>query len=157
MKTSLIALCCLVPLLAVAEPSGRPPPPHFLEHTWVSLLLEHRQDLGLSEAQVTQLQGIQETLKSKAAPMMQTLESLRPEPGTPPSEEEMLAHREQMHATMRQLRDADTAAYQQAEALLTDAQKTKARALVSEETAAREKRRQQMGPRMHPRGGPAPR
>ncbi|MBJ6763814.1 Spy/CpxP family protein refolding chaperone [Myxococcaceae bacterium JPH2] len=156
MKTSLIALCCLVPLLAVAQPSGGPPHPPFMERSWVSLLLEHRQDLGLSDTQVAQLQGIQDALKSKAAPMMQTLESLRPEPGTTSSEEEMLAHREQVHTTMRQLRDADTAAYQQAEALLTDAQKTKARALVSEETAAREKRRQELGPRMHPRGGPAP-
>lgn len=184
MRRQLLTLCLLFPLISLAESSEArndgppPPPPPFAMKSWVQVLLEHRQELSLTDAQVAGMERIQQALEQKTAPVKQTLEQLRPPPpppgmmgqgrGGPGAEgmrggsrpepgamdEEHRARFEQVHSLMQQLRDSDDAAYQQAEALLSDSQRQTARALVSAESDAREKRRQEMHQRMQQRRGP---
>ncbi|WNG32867.1 hypothetical protein F0U61_03980 [Archangium violaceum] len=161
MKRPFLALCLLLPLLATAQTQTAPsanephgPPSRFAHKSSVALLLEHSQDLALTSAQLSELERIAATLTEQSAPLKQSLESLRPPRGERPHTrgqaptEEMRARREQAHGLMKQLHDADTAAYQQAEALLSDAQKTAARELIAEERQAHEQHRREMHQRM---------
>jgi hypothetical protein len=161
-----------------SQPPFPPPgPPPFALKTWVDVLLEHRQELALTSQQVAGMDRINKTLAEKDAPLKDALEQLRPPPppggmgrgmGGPmpgdargggdasanrPSQEEMRARFEQAHALMDQLKANDEAAYQEAEALLSDAQKATAQALVSAEETARQKHHQEMRQRMHERTG----
>ena len=179
MRRSLLMVCLLAPLISLAQsqppPQGecqRPPPP-FAQKSWVELLLEHRQELALTDVQAGGLERINQALTEKNAPLKETLEQLRPPPppmgrdmagpgqgasqgSRPegmPSEQEMRARFEQVHGLMQQLSDNDDAAYREAEALLSEAQKQTAQALVNTEADAREKHREQMHQHMRERMG----
>ncbi|RKH30134.1 hypothetical protein D7Y13_39215 [Corallococcus praedator] len=137
-------------------------PPHERKSP-VQLLLEHRQDLALSDTQAAGLERIQAALEVKNAPLMQSLEALKPArppgdgtrpQGPPPAsgtqeDATRRANREQAHGLFDQLRTNVTQAYQEAEQLLTDAQKTQARTLLQAEMAAHR-------PGHGGRGGPPP-
>jgi hypothetical protein len=186
MRRHLLTLCLLFPLITLAESQEArndslppPPPPPFAMKSWVQVLLEHRQELALTDAQVAGMERIQLALEEKTAPLKQTLEQLRPPPpppgmmgqgrGGPGAEgprsgsrpepgamdEEHRARFEQVHGLIQQLRASDDAAYQEAEALLSESQRQTARALISAEADAREKRRQEMHQRMQQRRGPS--
>ncbi|MFL5350606.1 MAG: Spy/CpxP family protein refolding chaperone [Hyalangium sp.] len=178
MRRHLVTLCVLFPLITLAQSQGaagqQPPPPGhppFAQKTWVQVLLEHRQELALTDAQVAGMERIDKALAEKNAPVKSALEQLRPQHPGPmgpgmggpmpqdakgggepaanrPSEQEMRAHFEQARGLMDQLKANDDAAYNEAEALLNDAQKKTAHQLVSAEAEVREKRRQEMHQRM---------
>ncbi|WP_224369906.1 hypothetical protein [Hyalangium versicolor] len=182
MRRTVLTLCLLLPLMSMAESQeargDMPPPPHpppFAMKSWVEVLLEHRQDLALTDAQVAGMERIQQALDEKNAPLKQTLEQLRPPPppqdvtgqggqrgfgmrgGNRPDPSTMDAeHRarfEQARGTMDQLRANDDAAYSEAEALLSASQRQAAQAIVTAEKEARESRRQEMHQRMRERMG----
>ncbi len=185
MRRHLVTLCLLFPLISLAQSQGaasQPPPPPghppFAQKTWVQVLLEHRQELALTDAQVAGMERVDKALAEKNAPLKQALEQLRPPhpgpmgrgmggpvPGNEkaggeqaadrPSEEQMRARFEQARGLMEQLKANDDAAYLEAEALLSDAQKQTAHAIVNAEADAREKRRQELHQRMRERMGNA--
>ncbi|RKH11590.1 hypothetical protein D7V97_10820 [Corallococcus sp. CA053C] len=136
----MLGLLLSVPAFAEATPTqdatrGPPRPPPFARPSPVQLLLDHRQELALTDAQATGLERIQAALETKNAPVKQSLEALRPA-GPPPAsgtqdDATHRANREKAHGYFEQLRTNDTQAYQEAEQLLTDAQKTQARALIT--------------------------
>jgi hypothetical protein len=119
-----------------AQAQGQRRPPPFERKSWVRLTLDHRQDLGLTDAQAASLERIQAALEAKNAPVKQSLEALRPSPpqagqgarpsGPPPDD----AAREKVHGLFEQLRSNDMAAWQEAQQVLTDAQKTQAQSLI---------------------------
>lgn len=178
MRRQLITLCLLFPLISLAQSqeavSPQPPPPghpHFAQKTWVQVLLEHRQELALTDTQAAGMERIDKALAEKNAPVKSALEQLRPQHPGPmgrgmggpmpqdakgggeqaanrPSEEEMRSHFEQARGLMDQLKANDDAAYKEAEALLNDTQKQAAQKIVSAETQVREQRRQEMHQRM---------
>ncbi|NPC68359.1 hypothetical protein D7Y27_05240 [Corallococcus sp. AB004] len=135
-----------------ASQGARRPPP-FERKSPVQVLIDHRQDLALTDAQAASLTKIQTALDAKNAPVKQSLEALRP-PAPPdrgtqqgtPSAQDQAAH-EQARGLFEQLRTNDMAAYQEAEQVLTDAQKTQARTLLESE-------RRSHGPGHGGRGGP---
>lgn len=188
MRRQLVTLCLLFPLISLAQSQeATNPPPHHMGHppfaqkSWVQVLLDHRQELALTDTQVAGMDRIQKALDEKNAPLKTSLEQLRPpgpmgrgmggpmpgeakaggEPAAnPPSQEEMHARFEQVRGLMEQLKTNDDAAYTEAQALLNDTQKQTAHTIVSAEADAREKRRQEMHQRMrehmgeHMGGGP---
>jgi hypothetical protein len=183
MRRHVLTLCLLLPLVSLAqspEAAGGPPPfhPPFAQKSWVQVLLEHGQELALTDAQVSGLQRIDQSLTEKNAPLKELLEQLRPprpgpmergrgapgmdamKPGQQqenrPSPEELRSRFETAHSTMEQLRANDEAALGEAEALLSAEQQEKARAIVAAEKEAREKRRQEMHQRMRERMGNGP-
>ncbi|MDC0708232.1 Spy/CpxP family protein refolding chaperone [Stigmatella sp. ncwal1] len=128
----------------------------------MELLLEHTQDLGLTDAQSNSLESIHQALLQKNAPLKKTLEQLRPPPPMDgnqtrqgPPDEAMRARFEQAHDTLQQMKDNNDAAYSEAESLLSDEQKQKARALISQEIELREKHRESMQQRRRERMGPS--
>lgn len=146
-----------------AQGEHRPPP--FERKSGVRLLLDHRQDLALTDTQAASLERIQTALDAKNAPVKASLEALRPSPppgggeqgsrppGPPPDTgtQDDVARRanwEKAHGLFDQLRANDMAAYQEAEQVLTDAQKTQAQALLQAEM------RSHHGPGPGGRGGP---
>ncbi|MBZ4329932.1 Spy/CpxP family protein refolding chaperone [Corallococcus coralloides] len=153
----MLGLLFAVPTFASSTPTSqgssqdarRPPP--FERKSPVQVLIDHRQDLALTDAQAASLERIQTALDAKNAPVKQSLEALRP-PAPPdrtqgtPSAEDKAAH-EQARGLFEQLRANDLAAYQQAEQVLTDAQKSQARTLLETE-------RRSHGPGHGGRGGP---
>ena len=132
-----------------ASQGARRPPP-FERKSPVQVLIDHRQDLALNDAQVSNLERIQSSLDAKNAPVKQSLEALRPstppERGTQPSAQDQANH-EQARGLFEQLRSNGMAAYQEAEQVLTDAQKTQARTILETERRAH-------GPGHGGRGGP---
>ncbi|NOK16332.1 Spy/CpxP family protein refolding chaperone [Corallococcus carmarthensis] len=160
MKRHLIMLGLLFAVPAVAgsttptqdasQGARRPPP--FERKSPVQVLIDHRQDLALTDAQASSLTQIQTALDAKNAPVKQSLEALRPPAppdrgpqGTPSAQDQ--ARHEQARGLFEQLRANDMAAYQQAEQVLTDAQKTQVRTLLEAERPAH-------GPGHGGRGGP---
>ncbi|RYZ39481.1 MAG: hypothetical protein EOO71_20010 [Myxococcaceae bacterium] len=155
MKRHLFMLGLLMSVPAFAEATsaataqGAHRPPHERK-SQVQMLLEHRQDLALTDSQVSGLERIQTALETKNAPLKQSLEALRPprppgdgtRPQGPPPDrgtQEDATHRasrEKAQGYFEELRTNDTQAYQEAEQLLTEAQKTQARALIQAEMAA---------------------
>lgn len=157
------------PLLASAQgtqgqqrgPGGgemmRHRPPSSLE-----LLLENRETLGLTPEQVGKVTELQAALEEKNAPVIEKLEALRPprppppgsgaSAGTPPDASKMEAIHKQVEPLMQEVRANDDAAYAQAEAVLSDAQKTKARELVTQAREQERARHEAMRQRMM-RGG----
>jgi hypothetical protein len=126
-----------------AQAQGQHRPPPFERKSWVRLTLDHRQDLGLTDAQAASLEQIQASLETKNAPVKQSLEALRPQPpaggaqgarpsGPPPDD----ATREKVHGLFEQLRANDMAAWQEAQQVLTDAQKTQAQSLIQAQMQA---------------------
>ncbi|WP_223644105.1 Spy/CpxP family protein refolding chaperone [Corallococcus sp. EGB] len=138
------------PTASTSQDARRPPP--FERKSPVQLLIDHRQDLALTDAQVSSLQQIQTSLDAKNAPVKQSLEALRPPAppdrnaqGTPSAQDQ--ANREQARGLFEQLRTNGMAAYQEAEQVLTDAQKTQARMILESEHRSH-------GPGHGGRGGP---
>ncbi|NNC01488.1 hypothetical protein HJC10_01265 [Corallococcus exiguus] len=133
-----------------ASQGARRPPP-FERKSPVQVIIDHRQDLALTDAQAASLTRIQTALDAKNAPVKQSLEALRPPAppdrtqGTPSAQDQ--ANHEQARGLFEQLRANDMAAYQEAEQVLTDAQKTQARTLLESE-------RRSHGPGHGGRGGP---
>nr|WP_128795762.1 hypothetical protein [Corallococcus coralloides] len=125
-----------------ASQGARRPTP-FERKSPVQVLIDHRQDLALTDAQATSLSQLQTALDAKNAPVKQSLEALRPP--APPAQDQ--ANHEQARGLFEQLRANDLAAYQEAEQVLTDAQKTQARTLLESE-------RRSHGPGHGGRGGP---
>ncbi|EAU63261.1 Spy/CpxP family protein refolding chaperone [Stigmatella aurantiaca] len=126
------------------------------------MLLEHSQELGLTDAQQNSLESIQQALLQKNAPFKKTLEQLRPptppadgQPRQGPPDDAMRARFEQVHDTLQQMKNNDDAAYTEAESLLSDDQKQKARTLISQEIELREQHRQSMPPRRRERSAPS--
>ncbi|MBE4748399.1 hypothetical protein G4177_09485 [Corallococcus sp. ZKHCc1 1396] len=148
MKRHLFMLGLLLSAPAFAEATTSTPQaaprPSRERQSQVQLLLAHRQDLALSDTQAAGLERIQAALDTKNAPLKQSLEALRPprrpgdgmRPQGPPPDRgtqegaARRANREQAHGLFDQLRANDTQAYQEAEQLLSDAQRTQARALI---------------------------
>ncbi|MBN8231216.1 Spy/CpxP family protein refolding chaperone [Corallococcus macrosporus] len=132
-----------------ASQGARRPPP-FERKSPVQVLLDHRQDLALTDAQASSLTQIQTALDAKNAPVKQSLEALRPpappDRNTPPSAEDQARH-EQARDLFEQLRANVMASYQEAEQVLTDAQKSQARTLLETEHRSH-------GPGHGGRGGP---
>ncbi|MFB1480927.1 Spy/CpxP family protein refolding chaperone [Corallococcus sp. RDP092CA] len=135
---------------STTQDARRPPP--FERKSPVQVLVDHRQDLALTDTQVASLGRIQASLDAKNAPLKQSLEALRPPAppdrdtqGTPSAQDQ--ANHEQARGLFEQLRANDLAAYQEAEAVLTDAQKAQARTLLESERRAH-------GPGRGGRGGP---
>ncbi|MBN9687088.1 MULTISPECIES: Spy/CpxP family protein refolding chaperone [unclassified Corallococcus] len=134
-----------------ASQGARRPPP-FERKSPVQLLIDHRQDLALTDAQAASLTRIQTALDAKNAPVKQSLEALRPSAPpdrntqAAPSAQDQARH-EQARGLFEQLRANGLAAYQEAEQVLTDAQKTQARTLLESERRAH-------GPGHGGRGGP---
>ncbi|WP_148282223.1 Spy/CpxP family protein refolding chaperone [Corallococcus coralloides] len=133
-----------------ASQGARRPPP-FERKSPVQVLIDHRQDLALTDAQAASLTRIQTALDAKNAPVKQSLEALRP-PAPPdraqgtPSAQDPAVH-EEARGLFEQLRANDLAAWQEAEQVLTDAQKSQARTLLESE-------RRSHGPGHGGRGGP---
>ncbi|GMT99792.1 hypothetical protein KH5H1_39120 [Corallococcus caeni] len=133
-------------------PQGARRPPPFERKSPVQVLIDHRQDLALTDAQALSLEKIQAALDVKNAPVRQSLEALRPSAppdrntqGTPSAQDQ--ARHEQARGLFEQLRTNDMAAYQEAEQVLTDAQKAQARTVLEAERPAH-------GPGHGGRGGP---
>ncbi|GHG89798.1 hypothetical protein [Comamonas sp. JC664] len=147
-----------VPLLASAQgtssqrgPGGsergprRPP-------TSLELLLENREALALTPEQVGRVSELSLALEAQNAPLIQKLEALRPPrpPGrpeargstghAPPDAESMRTAMEQARAVFQELESNDSAAYAQAETLLSAEQQSRASQLIAQ---AREEARQQ--------------
>ncbi|RKG93840.1 Spy/CpxP family protein refolding chaperone [Corallococcus terminator] len=166
MKPHLFMLGLLLSVPAFAEATSSttqaaPRPPHERK-SQVQMLLEHRQDLALTDTQAASLERIQAALDTKNAPLKQSLEALRPPrppgdgtrpqgppPGSGTDDATRRTNREQAQGLFGQLRTNDTQAYQEAEQLLSDAQKTQARTLIQAEMAAHR-------PGHGGRGGPPP-
>ncbi|WP_164011169.1 hypothetical protein [Pyxidicoccus trucidator] len=163
LKMMPLVLALAFPMLACAQDAqaqrgsgggemGPRRPPSSLE-----LLLEHRETLALTPEQVGQVSELQAALEEQSAPLHDKLEALRPPrpPGPPPDEASRAAGRgprgappdaeakrermQQVEPLFAELRANDEAAYAQAEQLLSDTQKTRARELI---TQAREQHRQ---------------
>ncbi|QSQ21184.1 hypothetical protein JY651_39275 [Pyxidicoccus parkwayensis] len=133
----------------------------------LQVLLENRETLALTPEQVGKVTELQAALETKNAPLIEKLEALRPPRppppgdgsragngppgGAPPDAAEMEARRQQVEPLFQEVRANDDAAYAQAEAVLSDAQKTKARALISQVREQERSRREAMHQRM--RGG----
>ncbi|RKH64044.1 Spy/CpxP family protein refolding chaperone [Corallococcus aberystwythensis] len=162
MKRHLFTLGLLFAVPAFAGSTTTPPtqdasqgarrPPPFERKSPVQVLIDHRQDLALTDAQAASLERIQTALDAKNAPVKQSLEALRPSTppergtqGTPSAQEQ--ANHEQARGLFEQLRTNGMAAYQEAEQVLTDAQKTQARTMLESE-------RRSHGPGHGGRGGP---
>lgn len=136
-------------------------PPSSLE-----LLMENRETLALTPEQVGQVSELQAALEEKNAPLLEQLEALRPPrpprgdgsragngppAGEPPDAAAMQARRQQVEPLFQAVRANDDAAYAQAEAVLSDAQKTKARALISQAREQERSRHEAMRERMRSR------
>ncbi|RKG81609.1 hypothetical protein D7W79_04815 [Corallococcus exercitus] len=156
----MLGLLFAVPAFAGSTPTPTPQdasqgarrPPPFERKSPVQVLIDHRQDLALTDAQASSLEKIQAALDVKNAPVKQSLEALRPPAppdrapqGTPSAQDQ--ARHEQARGLFEQLRANTVAAYQEAEQVLTDAQKTQARTLLQAERGSH-------GPGHGGRGGP---
>ncbi|NMO21335.1 hypothetical protein HPC49_35765 [Pyxidicoccus fallax] len=126
------------------EPGPRRPP------SSLELLLEYRETLALTPEQVGRVAELQSALEEQNAPLHEQLRTQRPPRpppgdasragGAPPRGEPPDAARmQQAEPLFQELRANDEAAYAQAEQVLTDTQKTRARELI---TQAREEQRQ---------------
>jgi hypothetical protein len=141
----------------------------------LAVVLEHRTELALSAEQVAWLEQREQQLQQENAPLKQKLEELRPPRGgegrrPPPGDgmgppmggrmggpggeggpdrAAMEERMTQVRSVMDGMRDNDTRAYNETETVLTEAQKTQARALIAQEREAmrqqHEAMRQQRG------------
>ncbi|MFP2930834.1 Spy/CpxP family protein refolding chaperone [Pyxidicoccus sp. 3LG] len=145
------------------EPGPRRPP------SSLELLLENREALALTPEQVGQVSALRSALEEKNAPLLQKLEALRPPRppgpppggadrisggppgGAPPDAEAMRERRQQVEPLFQELRANDEAAYAEAEKLLSDAQKTRARARISQAREEEHRRREATRERMRSR------
>jgi len=162
-----LALLCaglLSTACATSSEAERPrgPPPKALFQSPLALLLEHRGELALGGDQVARLESLERALEEKSAPLrekMREARAARPEPsgrgprglggggrgrlgaGGPPRHgggprSADGASREQK-ALLRELEDHETAAYMEAEKLLDDTQRARARELFSRQREER--------------------
>jgi hypothetical protein len=129
-------------------------PPSSLE-----LLLEHRETLALTPEQVGQVSELQEALEAKNAPLMEQLKALRPPRphgpppgdrprGTPPDAAAMREKMQQAEPLFSEVRANDEAAYAQAEQVLSDTQKARARELIAQVREEQRQRHEAMRERM---------
>jgi hypothetical protein len=118
---------------------GQPPNP-------LGMLLERREDLALTDTQVTRLEAIETALAARLAPLQEQMRQLRPEQGASRGQ-----NREAMQPLMEQMRQAHQEAMEQAQAVLTAEQRERVRSLRPAGS------RGEMGPgmgRRGPGGGP---
>lgn len=143
-----------------SEPGPRRPP------SSLELLLENREALALTPEQVAQVAELQAALEEKNASLHEQLRALRPPrpPGPPPMDGSRAAEapeppdaarmRERMQQAeplFRELRANDEAAYAQAEQVLSDTQKTRARELIEQAREEHHRRHEAMRERMRSR------
>ncbi|MCY1017905.1 hypothetical protein [Pyxidicoccus sp. MSG2] len=129
----------------------------------LQLLLENRETLALTPEQVGTVSGLQAALEEKNAPLIEKLEALRPPhpppgaggranggppAGAPPDAATMEARRQQLEPLFQEVRANDDAAYAQAEAVLSDTQKTRARELITQAREQERSRHEAMRQRM---------
>jgi Spy/CpxP family protein refolding chaperone len=100
----------------------------------VAQILDHRDDLKLTDDQVGKLQAIEDSLAAQRAPLMKQFEQFRAQRGAdsagPPSDQDRAAMRqrmEQMRPLMQQYRQQVQDAVKQAQAVLTPDQQAQAR------------------------------
>ncbi|PTL80364.1 hypothetical protein DAT35_30575 [Vitiosangium sp. GDMCC 1.1324] len=128
------------------------------------MLLKNQQALALTAEQVAQVEALQAALEQKDAPLVEKLEALRPPhpPGPPPSgtermngpppdSEAMRERMQQVQPIVTELRANDDAAYQEAEKLLSDTQKARARELITQEREEHQRRHEAMRQQMQNR------
>ncbi|RKH64393.1 hypothetical protein [Corallococcus aberystwythensis] len=166
-----------------AERPGRSPPPAILFQSPLALLLEHHPELVLTTDQLIQLGQREEALDAANRPLREELRRVwypeappadRPPPGagmpgrngpvglggrpayrasprapTPPSEEGL----KRQQALLQAMEDNETAALRDAEGLLDETQKVKARELVAKQREERLRAREAM---QAPEPPPAP-
>lgn len=164
----LVAACASSP----PERPERPEPPRILFQSPLALLLEHHEELALTTDQLIQLGQKEEALEAANRPLREQLRQVRhpeaprgerpprgpragnpnlpvglggrpayrapPRPLTPLTEEEL----KRQQALLQVMEDNETAAYRDAEALLDDTQKEKARALVAKQREERQRARE---------------
>ena len=127
-----------------------PTPEEFENGSPLAILLDHRQDLALTDKQVQQLTGMREMLHQQNAPIFKQMDSMRAvfrarAPIAEVSEEErqkMVARREAFTDLVVQLQQNEEASTKQALGVLTDTQLEQATKLLAEE---RERRQGEFG------------
>lgn len=107
----------------------------------VEKLLEHRAELGMTDAQLARVQEIKDTADVRKQPLWQRIMSVRrdlkarrkAEPDMPAAEKDSLLRRsgEEIERLLDEIRGIDHAAMRQVGDVLTDAQKEKIREMIS--------------------------
>jgi predicted transglutaminase-like cysteine proteinase len=134
----------------------------------LAMLIAHRQQLNLTDAQVSQLQAIRQRLEAQNRPLMERVRSLRQQAGlpdfrrerreqgqgqaegqeqgrrerpqlTPEQRQAMQRLRPQLQPIMQQLRANNQAAMKEVQSVLTDAQKQQIRQFMRQRGHGRER------------------
>lgn len=128
----------------------------------VNLLVEHRQDLALTDSQFTRIIGIKRSLDSANSPLVRRLDSLRStfkggpifsEP-SPQRRDSLVAARAIVLEMLADIRDNIVPAREEALALLSPAQFTKAQEIEAKAEKAVAEENKRAGERARGGGGP---
>jgi Spy/CpxP family protein refolding chaperone len=94
----------------------------------MAMLIQHRQDLGLTENQVSRLQAVGQRLQAQRQPLVTRLRALRPDSARRAAgltADQRQAIRAQAEPIRQQLREQHQAAFREVQSILTDQQKQK--------------------------------
>jgi hypothetical protein len=115
----------------------------------VEKLIEHRVDLGMTEAQLARVQEIKDTADVRKQPLWQRIMSVRrdlkarskAEPDMPAAEKDSLLRRsgEEIERLLDEIRAIDHAAMRQVGDVLTDPQKEEIREMISKSRRGRDR------------------
>lgn len=143
-----LGIVLLVALPADAEAQRGHGEPHRGLNGAVEKLIEHRQELGMTDAQLARVQEIKDTADARKQPLWQQIMAIRrelkerreAEPNMAEAEKQALLRRsgEQIENLLNQVRAIDHAAMREVGDVLTDAQKEKIREMVSRDQRDRD-------------------
>lgn len=150
MGFGLAGLVLAAPLLAQGPAMGAMRPGAPGQGRMVDWILEHRQELQLTDAQVQRLEQIKQDLAQRNAPLLAQLRQLgwgdsarmRPPRGDSAARDSLRARRmqlrEQARPIVEQLRENARAAMEQVRQVLTEEQRQKLRSLWAQERPGRQ-------------------
>lgn len=141
-------LLCAAPVAAQEQPQEQALPPAHAEHGRrfergpVEVLLRHRDQLGLTDAQVARLQALDARMEERNRPLVERLLEMRrahrgerrdrERPLTEEERREMRRRKEQARPLMREIRQNNREAMSQVGEILTEEQKTRLREIIRE-------------------------